>query len=242
MAALLREMPVDPRKFMIEYLEKKFPEKFQAQEPATSFTPAPRSAPRVVDIPADKVLKVHSAVRWGKTLEQIEAVCAEQGVTLDDALHAADPKNGNKALHISAQNGHVALTEAFLGRGAEVGAQNGKGQTALHMSVEYDFYWQTKLLLESGADRDARNNDGHAAICGIDGGKKDGDAWDAPMNILKSSSTKAQLDFALQRLEAMPDKAALDKAALVQAGMSKKKQCKEAWDAPRFMTLMREVP
>ena len=68
-----------------------------------------------------------------------------------------DPVNGNAAIHIAAQNGHLDLVRKLIGVGAAVNAQNNKGLTALHMSVEYDFYFVCRFLLDSGADSDILN-------------------------------------------------------------------------------------
>ncbi len=54
-----------------------------------------------------------------------------------DALAAKDPKNGNYALHIASQNGHMDLVKFPIADKADVKVQNGKGQTPLHMSIEY---------------------------------------------------------------------------------------------------------
>eukprot|EP00438_Fugacium_kawagutii_P019079 Skav200866 [mRNA] locus=scaffold3214:138117:139995:- [translate_table: standard] len=55
---------------------------------------------------------------------------------MKDALAAVDAQNGNRALHIAAQNGHMPLTKYILEQGADPSAQNFNGQTALHMSEQ----------------------------------------------------------------------------------------------------------
>ena len=67
-------------------------------------------------------------------------------------LTEQDPKTGNQALHIAAQNGHLEITKWLKGKGADVNCQNQKGQTPLHMSIAYDCFEQTKFLLAEGAD------------------------------------------------------------------------------------------
>ncbi|CAD7932692.1 unnamed protein product [Amoebophrya sp. A120] len=134
-------------------------------------------------MPAEEAIqKFHSALRWGKPSAEIEPFLNEDPALID----AEDPKNGNHALHITAQNGHEELTKFLVGKGANINAQNKKGQTALHMSVEYDFYYQNLFLLENGADKTLKNGDGHAAILGIDGGKSGVEAFDGPMIKLKA--------------------------------------------------------
>ena len=52
--------------------------------------------------------KFHSAVRWGKEIKELEThVAADKTV-----VTTHDDKNGNQALHIAAQNGHIEITNA----------------------------------------------------------------------------------------------------------------------------------
>lgn len=188
-----------------------------------------------------KLAKIHSAIRWGKPSEEVSSVIESIGVAIEEAFSAPDSKNGNRSLHIAAQNGHIELVRYAIDKKADVNVQNNKGQTPLHMSVEYDFYFQTKLLLGSGADPKLQNGDGHEALTGIDGGKTGNDAWDAPVTVLKAATdSKEELDLAFSMLE-KADPATVDKAALVQAGMQKKKTHKNNWDADRFMAIMKKL-
>lgn len=231
---VIRELPDDPAAFMLAWLEK------NSGEPAADT--AQQDAPSVPPLSDADLLKVHSAVRWGKSVPELEAIVAECGGSMDKALAACDPKNGNTALHIAAQNNHADLTRYILEQRADVDAQNGKGQTALHMTAEYDMYFLTKMLLDDfGASREIANADGHAAITGIDGGKTGGDAWDGPLNLLAALTAKEDLDAALAKLEEWPDKAGLDKAKLIQTGMANKKRVGANWDHPRFMAAMKTL-
>jgi len=203
-----------------------------------------RPARPVPEVPAQdfsdaEVLKFHSAVRWGKPWPDIEAALTDPS-HMKAACAAKDPKNGNLAIHIAAQNGHAGLVQKLIGSKADVNAQNGKGQTALHMTVEYDFYFVSKFLLANGADKELENGDGNKAISGIDGGKIGFEAWDNAVNILKAATNPEQLEQAFQALtksQAIPD--SVDKAQLIQAGMIKKKNpvTKDIWDHKRFMGL-----
>ncbi|CAE7235065.1 YAR1 [Symbiodinium natans] len=167
---------------------------------------------------------------------------------------AVDAQNGNLALHISAQNGHMGLTSfllesrrlaairelAYRPLGANVNAQNFNGQTALHMSVEYDMYFQTKLLLDAKADPNLENSGGHKALTGLEGAKTGTDAWDNPMNILKAASdTEEELKLAFEALAAA-DAKDLDRVVLAQTGMRKRKQCPQHWNADRFKEIMQK--
>lgn len=185
--------------------------------------------------------KIHSAIRWGKTEAEVTKVIEDVGTTFTEALAAKDPKNGNHAIHISAQNGHIHLVKLLISNKADLNVKNGKGNTALHMSVEYDFYFQSEVLINAGADRTATNAEGHQAVTGIEGSKIGTDAWDNPVNILKAAGDDPQqLGFALSAIEkASPD--TIDKAQLAQAGMAKKRAFKANWDAARFMDIMKKL-
>merc|ERR550537_2033473 len=135
----------------------------------------------------------------------------------------------------------MELTKFLLTKRANVNAQNSKGQSALHMSVEYDFYYQTKFLLEQGADKGLKNNDGHQALTGIEGSKVELEAWDNPVTILKASTTKEELESALRNLEQLDDTSIVDKAALVQVGMQKRRLINQNWDHSRFLSLVRAL-
>lgn len=194
------------------------------------------SKPPPPPLPDDLVLKFHSAVRWGKPWPEIVEVLGDASV--QSALAAKDPKNGNFALHIASQNGNLTLVTKLIELGANVNVQNGKGQTALHMSVEYDFYFVSKALMAAGAKKEIENGDGNKAITGIDGGKVDKDCWDNPVNILKAATTADEITEAFESLEKAPLES-VDKAQLIQTGMMKKKNpaTKGHWDHKRFMQL-----
>ena len=98
---------------------------------------------------SDTLLKIHSAVRWGKPVAELK----EFGLTDTKAAEQKDEINGNTALHIAAQNGHYDLV-CFLVHDLNcyLDVQNKVGNTALHMGVEYDYYTINKLLVDAGAD------------------------------------------------------------------------------------------
>lgn len=176
--------------------------------------------------------KFHSAIRWGKPIAELEPLAKDASV-----VNAKDDKNGNQAIHLSSQNGHFEITKWLVEKGADVNGQNGKGQTALHMSVAYDFYDQTKFLLAKGAKEDIKNGDGNAAITGIEGDKVGPEAWDSPVNMLKSVATKEAMEAAFAAIGgASADQ--IDKAVLVQTGMKKKKEHTAFWDQTAFMALV----
>lgn len=191
----------------------------------------------------EALFKFHSAVRWAKPWPEIEESAG--GLNIKAISSAKDPKNGNTAMHIAAQNGHSEIVQKLVSVGSPPNAQNGKGQTALHMTVEYDFYFLTKWLLDNGSDKNLANEDGHKAILGIDGGKEGLEAWDNPVTILRSAGNEEELTVAFEALEkalASKDSDApvlISKEQLIQVGMAKKKSpaTQGMWDHKRFMKL-----
>eukprot|EP00439_Symbiodinium_sp_Y106_P073844 s756_g14.t1 len=184
--------------------------------------------------------KFHSALRWGKAEDEVQALVTDASVSRRSAARAPDPKTGNQALHIAVQNGHRELTQLLIAWKADVTAQNFKGQTPLHMSVEYDFYFISKLLLEKGAKREVENSDGCQAILGISGSKEGAEAWDAPINILKNAANREEIELAYNALEGA-DPTSLDKASLARIGMLKAKEMPDVWDKGRFVELLNKV-
>ena len=92
---------------------------------ATGETKAADTTPVEVDVQK----KFHSMCRWDKPSEEIAAFVAEN----PGSENSTDTANGNKPLHIAAQNGHVNLVRQLLGIGVLVDAPNGTGTTALHV-------------------------------------------------------------------------------------------------------------
>lgn len=187
-------------------------------------------------VSTEELNKFHSAVRWAKPWSEV--VDAAAGIELKLIACAKDPKNGNTALHIAAQNGHYDLVKHLIDAGAQVNAQNNNGQAPLHMTVAYDFYFVSRLLLDHGADGEIVNGEGNKAILGIDGDKTGLSAWDNAVSILRSASNKEQLDIAFTELDkATETPEEISKEQLIQVGLTKKKTAdlKDVWDHPRFM-------
>ena len=115
--------------------KEKFTELWNATEPpptqamsgtsATGETKAADTTP--VEVEVQK--KFHSMCRWDKPSDEIAAFVAEN----PGSENSTDSANGNKPLHIAAQNGHVNLVRQLLGIGVLVDAPNGTGTTALHV-------------------------------------------------------------------------------------------------------------
>ena len=77
---------------------------FQGKNPAESMISWEPTTPKNTNC----CFQVHSAFRWGKSVAEIEEIMKDWGGPgMKDALAATDAQNGNKALHIAAQNGHL---------------------------------------------------------------------------------------------------------------------------------------
>mmetsp|Transcript_24903 Transcript_24903/g.45715 ORF Transcript_24903/g.45715 Transcript_24903/m.45715 type:complete len:298 (-) Transcript_24903:280-1173(-) len=185
--------------------------------------------------------KLHFMIRWGKPADELVKRVASCGVKMRDFVRAIDPKTGNQALHIAAQNGHRSLVQCLLQHTADVNGVNSKGNTPLHMSVEYDLYFVSKCLIDAKADPESKNTDNHKALCGIGGDKIGKDAWDNPVAILGDISDNAEeVSFAFDTLE-KSSCAMVDKATLVRIGLRKRKECPKHWDRDRFKVLLDKV-
>jgi len=183
----------------------------------------------------------HYTVRWAKPWREVEE--AANGIDMKTMCCAKHLQNGNAAIHIAAQNGHLRHVQELIASGALVNEKNAKGNTALHMSVEYDYYFTSKFLLAAGADRLESNDAGYLAIHGIEGGKSGHEAWDNPVIILRATSDEDELDIPFEGLEmALKTPELISKENLIKCGLAKKSSpaAKEFWDHKRFMTLAKK--
>ena len=177
---------------------------------------------------------LHSLIRWNKYPEKITAFLA----TNPDTINMCCPRNGNSAIHIASQNGHIDLVKQLIAGGASLDTKNGKGNTPLHMAKAYDYFWTARVLVEAGATESLQNDDGHPASGGIDG-DTGGINWIAA---LTSAHTLAELTEALDGLLSQVDE--IDKSALVMGGMQKKKSDKAIWTSEidrKFKLICKQV-
>ena len=199
-------------------------------EQKSTAPPAP-TGPIVIDEAFQK--KLHSAVRWAKPLDEVEALIISK-----EAADVEDPGNGNRPIHIAAQNGHREYVQLLVRKECDVNAQNKGGQTALHMSIQYGYWHTAKWMLDNGFDPEITNGEGHKAGNGIDGDV----SIDDHVPALSDSESPDEIVEALAMLTA--DKEAgveLDRVKLAQAGMGIKKKFKEQWTAEmdaKFKALM----
>jgi ankyrin repeat protein len=159
---------------------------------------------------------IHSAVRWNNSYEEVNQV-----LETPEAVNSRDHGNGNRPIHIAAQNGHMDLVKLLIDREADLDAKNKKGNTALHMAVEYDYYESCQLLIEAGASTTIENDDGHPAIKGIEGEKSL-----AVVQLLSAKITEDAIDSLTKCLENLEN---IEKASFVQAGLKVKKTMGAQW-------------
>ena len=133
-----------------------------------------------------------------------------------------DRKNGNRPLHIAAQNGHLELVKFLLGAGAEVNARNAGGQTALHMATSYDLDAVVKLLNDAGADGTITNDDGFAAKWGLSG-EKDPSSVNYHIEQFQGASDEATLARCLDALLKKAEAGEVDKQKFPAIGLKVKK-------------------
>jgi ankyrin repeat protein len=159
---------------------------------------------------------IHSAVRWNNSYDEVTAV-----LQTTEAVNSRDTGNGNRPIHIAAQNGHTDLLKLLIDREAILDAKNMKGNTALHMAVEYDYYESCTLLLAAGADPKVLNDDGFEALKGIEGEKSI-----AVVQLLSAKITEDATDALTKCLNSLEN---IEKASFVQAGLKVKRSMGAQW-------------
>jgi len=133
-----------------------------------------------------------------------------------------DRKNGNRPLHIAAQNGHLELVKFLVGAGADVNAQNAGGQTAMHMATSYDIDAVVKVLNDAGADGSIVNDDGYAAKWGL-AGEKDPTSANYFVEQFQGASDEATLARCLDELLKKAEAGEVDKQKFPAIGLKVKK-------------------
>jgi ankyrin repeat protein len=68
--------------------------------------------------------------------------------------------NGNRPIHIAAQNGHTDVVRLLVNKKCLLNEMNMKGNTAIHMAVGYDYYDAAKLIIDAGGDPRILNSAG----------------------------------------------------------------------------------
>eukprot|EP01038_Epipyxis_sp_PR26KG_P013454 gene13454-18046_t len=178
--------------------------------------PSPEPVPIVKEDKPFSFKPVHSAIRWNKSMSDIEKLLSHP-----EAPDCVDPVNGNRPIHIAAQNGHLEIVRLLISKKVEVNALNSKGNSALHMAIGYDYYDAAKLLLENDANETITNLAGHQARRGIDGDKT------IAIAALICAKSAEEATSALSMCES--NLGELDKAGLGQAGLKAKKNLGDSW-------------
>ncbi|XP_059470956.1 ankyrin-3-like isoform X1 [Neocloeon triangulifer] len=73
-------------------------------------------------------------------------------------------QSGRTALHHAAQNGHVAVSEILLSRGADVNICDNDNITPLIIAVRFSSREMCRFLVDNGADLSAEDNKGNDAL------------------------------------------------------------------------------
>jgi hypothetical protein len=133
-----------------------------------------------------------------------------------------DRTNGNRPLHIAAQNGHLELVRFLVGAGADVNARNKGGQTAMHMATSYDLDQVVKVLNDAGADGSIENNDGFEARWGLSG-EKDPTSTNYHVEQFQGASDEATLAKCLDALLKKAEAGEVDKQTFPAIGLKVKK-------------------
>lgn len=170
---------------------------------------------------------VHSAVRWNKSVQEVELLLTSQ-----EAVDCVDSSNGNRPIHIAAQNGHDELVELLLKKKCEVNAKNMKGNTALHMAIGYDYFNTAKMIIKAGGDLEMTNDLAVPAKFGLEGDKSMGIA------ALANAGTADEVAEAFALCEAELEN--LNRVSFAQAGLKAKKGLAEAW-TPALQERMKAI-
>lgn len=191
----------------------------------SSSAPNPTSADQKPDTTAspDEVnwKAIHSAIRWNKPIEEIKVL-----LTSPAAVNCEDEQNGNRPIHIAAQNGHLEILQLLVKLKVEVDSKNAKGNTGIHMAIGYDYYECAKLLIENGADAGIINDAGFAGNRGLDGDKTYGIA------ALMSATSPEEVMVGFSLCEEQLDDLTPAKASFVSAGLKAKSTIGKAnWTA-----------
>jgi ankyrin repeat protein len=104
----------------------------------------------------------YGALSLTQAILRWQARSAEAERLVRAALGARN-KHGATPLHLAAFGGHLTVTRAFLGAGAEVDARTKRGNTPLHRASSAGHHAVVQLLLQRGADPSLRNSRGLVA-------------------------------------------------------------------------------
>lgn len=152
------------------------------------------------------------------------------------AVNCADEQNGNRPIHIAAQNGHLGILELLVKLKVEINAKNGKGNTGVHMAVGYDYFECAKILMENGADAVGIKNDaGFSANRGLEGDKTYGIA------ALMSATSPEEVMIGFSLCEEQLEDLTSAKASFVSAGLKAKATIGKANWTPAMQEKLKSI-
>ena len=160
---------------------------------------------------------IHTAIRWNKKSNEEMTVL----LSTEEAVSCVDKSNGNRPIHIAAQNGHLNIIKLLIDKKADLNVKNLKGNTAIHMAVGYDYYEAAKMIITAGGDPNITNNKGYPAHLGLDGDKSMGIA------ALFSASSGDEIISAFTLCE--QQLSCTNKPNFIAAGLKAKKQVGDQW-------------
>lgn len=170
---------------------------------------------------------VHSAVRWNKSIAEVEALLDSQ-----EAVDCVDNTNGNRPIHIASQNGHNELVELLIRKNCEINAKNMKGNSALHMAIGYDYYQTAKMIIKAGGDLELLNDGGVPAKFGLEGDKALG---------IAALATAETVDDVVEAFDLCEqDLGNLNRVNFAQAGLKAKKALGASW-TPNLQDRLKDI-
>lgn len=122
-------------------------------------------------------VSIHAEIHEGKPVAELEKIIQDlahrDGDDSDELifLEEQDAQNGNRPIHVAAQDGHLEILQWLISKKCKVDCRNHMGDTPLHMAVTYDRSSVVEALLAANADRTIKNAAGIEAIPSTDGDK-----------------------------------------------------------------------
>eukprot|EP00929_Paragymnodinium_shiwhaense_P081738 TRINITY_DN4285_c1_g1_i1.p1 TRINITY_DN4285_c1_g1~~TRINITY_DN4285_c1_g1_i1.p1 ORF type:complete len:594 (-),score=146.23 TRINITY_DN4285_c1_g1_i1:281-2062(-) len=212
----------------------------------------------VVEASEAAIAELHAFLQYGQTEggKEIEALleimeAKAPGVPFAEYLHLPrENEDAEQAVHALSKRrvGGVGLLKWLLEQKADVHSKDRYGNTALHHAVSAANYFMCAALRDAGAADRTKNAAGYLAITGTDGQQTGKDAWNHPYSILRCCDDDAEhLATTFEALmDAVSTQSSLEsfniqRAELVEIGMSKMRKCKQHWDQAAFRRIVAMV-
>ena len=137
------------------------------------------------------------------------------------AMDCADIGNGNRPIHIAAQNGHIDIVKALIKAKCNINSKNAKGNTALHMAIGYDYYDCAVALIDANGDLTMTNDAGVPAARGLEGDKS--------LATIAFICAKTEKDANTSLAMCLENPLDVNKVSFVSSGLKLKKSLGAAW-------------